>query len=70
MGKELRWQSWIFDMFVLDHIVREFHSLKSLELKFGLSSELLEFFERIPVRILILMCSFVCEGFLKQYFMP
>ena len=35
MGKELRWQSWIFDMFVLDHIDQEFHSLKSLELKFG-----------------------------------
>ena len=52
MGMELRWQSWIFDMFVLDHIDREFHSLKSLELKFGLSSEFLEFFERIPVRIL------------------
>ena len=53
MGKELRWQSWIFDIFVLDHINREFrHSLKSLELKFGLSSEFLEFFERIPVRIL------------------
>ena len=52
MGKELHWQSWIFDMFVLDHINREFHSLKNLELKFGLSSEFLEFFERIPVRIL------------------
>ena len=52
MGKELRWQSWIFDMFVLDHIDRQFRSLKSLVLKFGLSSEFLEFFERIPVRIL------------------
>ena len=52
MGTELRWQSWIFGMIVLDHIDREFHSLKNLELKFGLSSEFLEFFERIPVRIL------------------
>ena len=48
MGKELRWQWWIFYMFVLDHIDREFHSLKSLELKFGLSSKFLEFFEIIP----------------------
>ena len=37
MGDELRYQSWIqFDMFILDHIDRELHSLKSLDLKFGL----------------------------------
>ena len=50
MGDELRWQSWIFDMFVLDRIDRELHLLERLELKFGLS---LEFFDKIPVRILL-----------------
>ena len=51
MGDELRWQSWIFDMFILDRIDRELlHSLERLELKFGLSSE---FFDKIPVRILL-----------------
>ena len=44
MGEELRWQSWIFDMFVLDRIDRELHFLKCLDLKFGLSSS--EFFRR------------------------
>ena len=51
MGDELRYQSWIFDMFILDPIDRELlHSLERLELKFGLSSE---FFDKIPVRILL-----------------
>ena len=50
MGDELRWQSWIFDMFILDRIDRELPSLERLELKFGLSSE---FFNKIPVRILL-----------------
>ena len=51
MGDELRYQSWIFDMFILDRIDRELlHSLERLELKVGLSSE---FFDKIPVRILL-----------------
>ena len=50
MGDELREQSWIFDMFILDRIDRELHSLERLELKFGLSSE---FFDKIPDRILL-----------------
>ena len=37
-------------MFILDRIDRELHSLERLELKFGLSSE---FFNKIPVRILL-----------------
>ena len=37
-------------MFILDHIDRELPSLEHLELKFGLSSE---FFNKIPVRILL-----------------
>ena len=38
-------------MFILDRINRELlHSLDRLELKFGLSSE---FFDKIPVRILL-----------------
>ena len=51
MGDELRLLSWIFDMFILDRIDRELlHSLERLELKFGLSSE---FFDKIPVRIIL-----------------
>ena len=51
MGDELRKQSWIFDMFILDGIDRELlHSVERLELKFGLSSE---FFDKLPVRILL-----------------
>ena len=53
MGDELHKQSLIFDMFIMfiqDHIDRKLHSLKCLELKFGLSSE---FFDKIPVRILL-----------------
>ena len=42
--------SWIFDMFIPDHINRKLHSFARLELKFGLSSE---FFDKIPVRILL-----------------
>ena len=38
MGDELRSQSWIFDTWFY-RIDRELHFLKSLELKFGLSSE-------------------------------
>ena len=37
-------------MCTLDRIDREFHSLERLELKFALSSE---FFNKIPVRILL-----------------
>ena len=37
MGDELRLQSWIFDMFILDRIDRERHSLERLELKFDSS---------------------------------
>ena len=50
MGDELRYQSLIFDMPILDRIDRKLHSLERLELKFGLSSE---FFNKIPVRILL-----------------
>ena len=47
MGDELRSQSWIFDMFILDRIDRQLHSLKRLDLKFS------EFFDKIPVRVLL-----------------
>ena len=40
----------IFAMFILDRVDQELLSLKHLELKFGLSSE---FFNKIPVRILL-----------------
>ena len=36
MGDELRYQFWIFDMSILDRIDRELHSLKCLDLEFGL----------------------------------
>ena len=36
MGDELRQQSWIFDVFILDRIDRKLHSLKCLDFKFGL----------------------------------
>ena len=36
MGDELRQQSWIFDMFILDRIDGELFSLRCLDLKFGL----------------------------------
>ena len=50
MGDKLSLQSWISEMFILDRIDQELHSLKSFELKFGLGSE---FFDKIPVRILL-----------------
>ena len=50
MGDELSSQSWISEMSILDRIDRELHSLKSLELEFGLGSE---FFDKISVRILL-----------------
>ena len=50
MGDELRQQSWIFDMFILDRIDRELHSLERLELKFDSS---LDFLDKVPVRILV-----------------
>ena len=37
-------------MFILDRIDRELPSLECLEIKFGLSSE---FFNKIPVRVLL-----------------
>ena len=37
MSDELRWQTWIFDTFILDRIDRELRSLERLELKFGLN---------------------------------
>ena len=40
----------IFDMFILDRIDRELPSLERLGIKFGLSSE---FFNKIPVRVLL-----------------
>ena len=40
-------------MFILDRSDQELHSLKHLEHKFDLSSEFLEFFDKIPVRILL-----------------
>ena len=46
MGDELRSQSWIFDMFILERIDRELHSLKRLELKFGLSSDFSELLDK------------------------
>ena len=43
--------SWVTNyVAILDNIDRELHSLEGLELKFGISSE---FFDKIPVRILL-----------------
>ena len=54
-------------MFILDRIDRELlHSRERLELKFGLSSE---FFDKIPVRIL-LDVLFRVFSFLKRLFVP
>ena len=69
MGDELRSQSWIFDMFILDRIDRELRSLRSLELKFGLSSDFSEFVRKQLLES-FLMCSFVCLGFLERFLMP
>jgi len=56
-------------MFILDSIDQELHSLERLELKFGVSSE---FFNKIPVRILldVLFHVFRFCGFVKHLFMP
>ena len=43
-------------MFILDRVDRELHSVKRLELKVGSSSE---FFDKIPVRILLDGLSYV-----------
>ena len=59
MGGELRQQSWIFDMFILDRIDRELLSLKCLDLKFGFKVQnVSHFFGKIPVGILldVLLC--------------
>ena len=43
--------SWVTNyVAILDNIDRELHSLEHLELKFGISSE---FFDKMPVRILL-----------------
>ena len=65
MGDELRSQSWIVDMFILDRINRELHSRRSLELKFGLSSDFSEFVGKQLLEC-SLICSFVCLGFLEH----
>ena len=46
MGDELSLQSWIFDMFMLDRTIEDKNSLKSLEFKFGLSSEFSEYCDK------------------------
>ena len=69
MGDELRSQSWIFDMFILERIDRELHSLKRLELKFGLSSGFSELLDKYLLKS-FLMCSFVYLGFLERLLMP
>ena len=53
----------------LYHIDRELHSLKCLDLKFGLGSEFSNFFDKIPVRIL-LDVLFCVLGSLKCLFVP
>ena len=54
MGDELHSHSWIFWHVYPGFIVScELHALKSLELKFDLSSEFSDFFDKIPVRILL-----------------
>ena len=43
--------SWVTNyVAILDNIDRELHSLERLELKFGINSE---FFDKMPVRILL-----------------
>ena len=52
-------------MFILDRIDRELHSLKCLDIKFGLkSSEFFRLFGKISVRILldVLLCVQVLKG--------
>ena len=43
----------ILDIFIPDHIDRELHSLKCLDLKFGLKFRIFRIFEKKPVRILL-----------------
>ena len=66
---ELRSQSRIFDMFILDRIDRELHSLKSLELKLGSSLDFSEFVTNHLLKS-FLMCSFACLGLLERLLMP
>ena len=56
-------------MFILDRIDRELHSLKRLELKFGLSSDFSELLDKYLLKS-FLMCSFVYLGFLERLLMP
>ena len=65
MGDELREQSWIFDMFILDRIDRELPSLERLVIKFGLSSE---FFNKIPIGILLDMLFRVFRFFKASFY--
>ena len=59
MGDELHSHSWICRHVYPGFIVSwELHALKSLELKFGLSSEFSDFFDKIPVRIDLLFHVF------------
>ena len=54
MGDEWHSQSWIFwHVYSGFIVIWELHALKSLELKFGLTSEFSDFFDKIPVRILL-----------------
>ena len=54
-------------MFILDRIDRDLHSLERLELKFGLSSE---FFDKIPVRILLAVFFRVFRFSKASFFIP
>ena len=47
----------------------ELHDPKTLQLKFGSSSEFSEVFNKTLLEP-FLMCSFLCLGFLKHLFMP
>ena len=54
MDDEWHSQAWIFRHVYPGFIVSwELHALKRLELKFGLTSEFSDFFNKIPVRILL-----------------
>ena len=54
-------------MFFLDRIDRELPSLKRLELKFGLTSE---FFDKIPVRVLLDVLFRVCRFSKASFYAP
>ena len=58
MGDELRYQSRIFYMFILDRIDRELQSLKRLELKFGLSWQFSEFLDTVRILLDVLFHVF------------